>query len=245
MMLFKTYGYITMAQSLSFVSDLKFTHYMKLPPRHVFNAQIVATVLSTIIQVVVLNLALNSIPEVCTPHQKQKFTCPGGQVFFSASVIWGLIGPQRIFSPGMIYSGLFWFFLLGLLLPIVFFFTAKRFPKSPIKYLNAPLILGGTGSIPPATPLNYLSWAFFGFLFNKFIRDRWFNWWSRLNYLTSSGLDLGLALSTFVIFFAFTLNGIEAPQWWGNVKVFETMDQLGTAVQKVVSGGETFGPKTW
>lgn len=30
LMIFKTYGYITMAQALSFVSDLKFGHYMKV-----------------------------------------------------------------------------------------------------------------------------------------------------------------------------------------------------------------------
>ena len=33
MMLFKTYGYITMYQALAFVRDLKLGHYMKVPPR--------------------------------------------------------------------------------------------------------------------------------------------------------------------------------------------------------------------
>ncbi len=33
MMLFKTYGYITMYQALAFVKDLKLGHYMKVPPR--------------------------------------------------------------------------------------------------------------------------------------------------------------------------------------------------------------------
>ena len=35
MMLFKTYGYITMLQGLAFVQDMKLGHYMKLPPRYV------------------------------------------------------------------------------------------------------------------------------------------------------------------------------------------------------------------
>lgn len=34
LMLFKTYGYITMSQALSFVGDLKFGHYMKYIPRY-------------------------------------------------------------------------------------------------------------------------------------------------------------------------------------------------------------------
>lgn len=77
------------------------------------------------------------------------------------------------------------------------------------------------------------------------IRKRHFNWWSRLNYLTSSGLDLGLALSTLVIFFAFTLNNINPPSWWGNNVVFSTMDAQDKAIQVVLPPGSTFGPTKW
>lgn len=77
------------------------------------------------------------------------------------------------------------------------------------------------------------------------IRQRYFGWWSRLNYLTSSALDLGLALSTIFIFAAFTVNGIEAPSWWGNNVVTATLDAQDTAVQKVVAAGEHFGPAVW
>ncbi|KAJ5054400.1 uncharacterized protein L3040_000674 [Drepanopeziza brunnea f. sp. 'multigermtubi'] len=245
LMIFKTYGYITMAQALGFVSDLKFGHYMKIPPRTMFMAQVVATTLSCFIQIAVLNFALKNIDGICTPHQPQHFTCPGGRVFFSASVIWGLIGPGRIFSPGQIYSGLFWFFLIGAALPVIFYFAARKFPKSPIKYLMAPLLLGGASGIPPASPLNYLSWGIVGFIFQHLIRKRYFGWWSRLNYLTSAGLDLGLALSTLFIFFAFTLNGVEAPVWWGNTVTTTTMDAMDTAVQATVGPGEYFGPVVW
>lgn len=163
----------------------------------------------------------------------------------TASVIWGLIGPARIFSPGQIYSALFWFFGLGAIAPIIFYFGARKWPASPIKYLMAPLIFGGAGSIPPATPLNYLSWGLVGYIFQKVIRQKYFGWWSRLNYLTSSGLDLGLALSTLFIFFAFTMNNIEGPVWWGNTIVSATMDAQDTAVQAVVAPGQHFGPDVW
>ncbi|KAI3399059.1 hypothetical protein diail_7859 [Diaporthe ilicicola] len=245
LMIFKTFGYITMSQALSFVSDLKFGHYMKIPPRTMFMAQVVATTFSCFIQIMVLNAALKSIPNVCTTTQREHFTCPGGKVFFSASVIWGLIGPARMFSPGQIYSGLFIFFGIGTIVPIIFYFAAKKWPKSPVKYLMAPLIFGGAGSIPPATPLNYLSWGIVGFIFQYYIRKRYFNWWSRLNFLTSSGLDLGLALSTLTIFFAFTLNNINPPSWWGNDVITTTMDFTDTAIQTVLPEGQTFGPTTW
>lgn len=149
-----------------------------------------------------------------------------------------------MFSPGQIYSGLFWFFGIGFFTPIIFYFAAKKWPASPIKYLMAPLIFGGSASIPPATPLNYLSWGIVGFVFQKVIRRKYFGWWARLNYLTSSGLDLGLALSTLFIFFAFTMNSIEAPKWWGNTITTATMDAQGTAIQAVIPKGEHFGPPT-
>lgn len=236
---------------------------MKIPPRTMFLSQVVATTFSCFIQIIVLNLALNNIEDVCEPHQEDHFTCPGGRVFFSgepiqrgtskyftntgapASIIWGLLGPARMFSPGQIYSGLFLFFIVGAITPVIFYFAAKKWPQSPAKYLIAPLLFGGAGAIPPATPLNYLSWGMVGFVFQFWIKKRHFKWWSRLNFLTSSALDLGLALATLFIFFAFTLNGVEPPNWWGNSVVSTTMDVQGTAVQMHVKEGERFGPETW
>ncbi|KAK8020304.1 small oligopeptide transporter [Apiospora arundinis] len=245
LMIFKTFGYITMSQALGFVADLKFGHYMKIPPRTMFMCQVVATTFSCFIQIVVLNLALANIDGVCEPTQPEHFSCPGGRVFFSASVIWGLIGPARIFSIGQIYSGLFLFFLLGAVTPIIIYYYTKKHPKSFTRFLIAPLIFGGAGSIPPASPLNYLSWGLVGFVFQFWIKRRHFRWWSRLNFLTSSGLDLGLALATLVIFFAFTLHDIKPPSWWGNNVVESTMDFQGTAVQVKLPPGETFGPQVW
>ncbi|KAB5570146.1 OPT family small oligopeptide transporter [Coniochaeta sp. 2T2.1] len=245
LMIFKTFGYITMSQALSFVGDLKFGHYMKIPPRTMFTSQVVATTVSCFIQIAVLNYALGSIDGVCTREQPEHFTCPGGRVFFSASVIWGLIGPARMFSPGQIYFGLFFFFIVGAVTPVIIYFAAKKWPRSPLKHLMAPLIFGGSGMIPPATPLNYLSWGFVGWVFQYQIRNRHFAWWSRLNFLTSSGLDLGLALATLVIFFAFTVHGINPPSWWGNDVVVSTMDFKDTAVQVVLPQGEIFGPRVW
>ncbi|KAG6025820.1 hypothetical protein E4U41_001447 [Claviceps citrina] len=245
LMIFKTFGYITMSQALSFVSDLKFGHYMKIPPRTMFWAQVVATTLSCLVQIIVLNLALAHIPDVCDEHQRDRFTCPGGRVFYAASVIWGLIGPDRIFSPGRVYSSLFLFFPLGAALPIMVYLAARRWPKSPLRYVMTPLIFGGAGAFPPATPLNYFSWGIVGFVFQYWVKKRHPGWWGRLNFLTSSGLDLGLALSTLFIFFAFSMQGIEPPRWWGNDVVSSTMDSQGTAVQSRVREGQKFGPESW
>jgi hypothetical protein len=83
-----------------------------------------------------------------------------------------------------------------------------------------------------------------GFVFQYILKTYHFCWWSRLNYLTSSGLDLGLAMSTTVIFML-NLAGVHAPQWWGNTITHTTMDARHTAVQAVLPLGETFSLDKW
>ena len=39
-MCFKVYGYISMSQALTFLGDFKLGHYMKIPPRAMFMAQV-------------------------------------------------------------------------------------------------------------------------------------------------------------------------------------------------------------
>jgi len=210
MMLFKTYGYITMTQGLTFVQDLKLGHYLKVPQRPMFWAQLVATVWSCLVQLATIRWGLANIEGVCSVDQKDNFTCPVGRVFFNASVIWGLIGPARIFSGDATYAGLQYFWLAGGLSPLIVYSLARMFPKSPIRYINMPLIFGSTGNLPPATPLNYLSWVAVGTLFNKFIRQRYRGWWMRFNYITSAGLDCGLAVCTIIIIAALNLTNTNA-----------------------------------
>jgi hypothetical protein len=42
-MCFKVYGYISMSQALTFLQDFKLGHYMKIPPRTMFMAQVSST----------------------------------------------------------------------------------------------------------------------------------------------------------------------------------------------------------
>jgi OPT family oligopeptide transporter len=165
---------------------------MKIPPRLTWTAQMVAGLWSSLVQIATMNWALGTIKDVCSQDQPNHYSCPNGRVFFNASIIWGLIGPKRMFSIHELYSPLLIFFAVGAILPVVVYFLARAFPKSPIRYINAPILFGGAGLIPPATPLNYLSWGIVGFVFNKYIRGRYRGWWMQYNYVFSAGLDVGL-----------------------------------------------------
>ncbi|GAB1739852.1 hypothetical protein NU219Hw_g4786t1 [Hortaea werneckii] len=244
-MIFKVYSTIVLGQAQTYSQDLKLAHYMKVPPRITFWAQVVMTLWASIVQVAVMNWTLGSIDGVCSAEQPSHFTCPNGRTFFSSSITWGVIGPQRMFGPGSIYASFNYFWLLGALLPVAFFVLNRVFPHRRLRFLHAPVMLGAMAWLPPATPLSFTSWAFVGLLFNYWIRKRWNGWWSTYNYITAAALDSGLIIATLVIFFAITLPEVTVPQWWGNVQVFETMDSLGTAIRRTVTDGETFGPKQW
>ncbi len=86
-----------MNQAHAFLVDLKLGHYLKIPQRVMFFGQIIATLRSCIVQLAVMEWALDNISDICKEGQAYNFTCPNGRVFFNASVIFGLIGPKRIF----------------------------------------------------------------------------------------------------------------------------------------------------
>jgi len=136
MMMFKTWGYITMAQALTFTSDFKLGHYMKIPPRPMFWSQVVATVIAGTVQLGVQAWMFSNIPGICSEDQKDGFICPATEVFGTASIIWGVIGPARQFSSGQIYSGLSFFFLIGFLSPVFSYLISLKFPNIWFRYIK-------------------------------------------------------------------------------------------------------------
>jgi len=248
MMLFKTWGYITMFQALNFGSDLKLGHYMKIPPRTMFMCQVAAAMVAGTTQLGVQSWMFTNIEGMCTPLPM--FICPSTPVFGAASVIWGVVGPQRMFSFGQVYSGLTAFFLVGALSPIIPYVMLRRYPNSLWKYLNMPIIFNGAGYIPPATAVNYVPWIITGWFFQWFMRRRHFSWWSKYNYTLSAGLDLGVACGAVFIFFTLqfprggTIGADTVQTWWGNTVWYSNLDATGNPL-KTVAPGEIFGPSTW
>lgn len=56
---------------------------------------------------------LGNIKDLCESTNKERFTCNGAKVMYQASVIWGTIGPQRMFQSGQVYNKLVYFFIIG------------------------------------------------------------------------------------------------------------------------------------
>ncbi|KAK4739848.1 hypothetical protein R3W88_003545 [Solanum pinnatisectum] len=215
---FKVYGYMSMSQAVSFLSDFKLGHYMKIPPRSMFLVQFLGTIISGTINISVAWWLLNSIENICQDDllpPDSPWTCPGDRVFFDASVIWGLVGPKRIFGTLGNYSSMNWFFLGGAIGPVIVWLLHKMFPtQSWIPLINLPVLLGATGAMPPATPLNYNAWVIVGTIFNFFIFRYRKQWWQRYNYILSAALDAGVAFMAVLLYFSLGMEN-KGVTWWG------------------------------
>jgi len=242
MMLFKTYCFFTAGQANAFTGDLKLGHYMKIPPRVMFWSQMLGSIVCCFVVLGVQNWMIGNIDGLCQADQKAGFSCPGTNTFFVASLLWGVIGPARLFSIGQLYSPLLWFFFIGFLIPIPFYYAARRYPRSWLRYVNFPVFFNGANSIPPASGINYSSWFAVGFVFQYIMRRRHFRWWLRYNYLLSAALDSGVAIGLIIIFFCLQLpNGGFNLNWWGNTVWQNTADSNGVTFLKLADG-QTFGP---
>jgi OPT family oligopeptide transporter len=98
--IFKVIAFTGTDQAITFAGDLKLGHYMKIPPRTMFTIQVIAAGVSCIVVTSVLDWMFANIADICTPDQKDGFICPHTDLFATATLIWGGIGPARLFGSG-------------------------------------------------------------------------------------------------------------------------------------------------
>ncbi|KAI9630210.1 hypothetical protein KEM48_012153 [Puccinia striiformis f. sp. tritici PST-130] len=221
-MLFKTFSVQSLLVGLAFIQDLKLGHYMKIPPRVTFVVQIVAAILSAFVQIAVKKFLVATVPDLCDKHQANLLTCPNTSVFYSASVLWGLLGPHRQFGEGTIYRPI---------LVEVCQFTGLTIRSMLDSTCNA---------------YQLHSWILVGFIFQYVLRRMKFRWWSKYNFVLSAGLDVGTVIGAIVIFFTLQLpkgGQLGTLNWWGNTVYLETDDFEGTPYLDPPAEG--FGPLKW
>lgn len=241
-MVFVTYCYISSAQGVKFSSDLKLGHYMKIPPKLLFKVQMAATLVSSCVQIGVLNWMFVNIPGICTTEAINGFNCPIARVHFNGSILWGVVGPQRFFGPDALYRHLVWAFLIGAIAPIALWVVCKYRKKSILRKVNLPVLFGSLSWIPPATGLNFSIWAVVCFSFNYVVRRRAFAWWGKYTMTMSAALDSGLAFSLVVIFFGFIYPGLTKNfKWWGT-DIYRQGCDWQACPYLTLEPGEKFGP---
>lgn len=237
---FKSFGYVTCAHAVAFSKDMKLAHYLKIPPWHTFSAQMVATLISTFVCTAVIQYQL-TIPNVCTPDAPTRFTCPGPTTFFTAAVLWGTIGPVKVFGAEGQYGFTQLGWIIGAVIPIIFYFVLKRFPRSKFLRQFHPVAIwfGCLEYSPynfawlyPNLPIAWLSWIY--------IRNRYLGFWSKYNFVLSAAWSAGIAIAATIMLFTVQWFEVEV-DWWGTRQ--PTMGCEGTpCTLKTLGEGERFYP---
>lgn len=214
-MIFKTFAVQSLVEAINFTRDMKLGHYMKIPPRSMFIAQLSAVGVACFVQVGLKEWLFRTIPDMCAYRQKDMLVCSTTRAMYSASIIWGLVGPERLFSKGGIYNPQLYMLLVGALAPIPFWLWVRKYPKSILRNINVTVIFCVCIFTPPATGINIASFLLVGFIFQYWIRRHHFAWWSKYNYALSAALDVGTLGSLIFIFLVLALPGAKL-NWWGN-----------------------------
>ncbi|KAG7195097.1 uncharacterized protein KQ657_004214 [Scheffersomyces spartinae] len=209
----KSYGYNIDNQASNYITDQKLAHYTKLPPKAIFKGQLLSTLLSVFISLLIANWQIDNIPDLCESNQADKLSCPGANTFFYASIQYGEIGPAKVF--GGLYPVLKWCFLLGAILVIPCALFKKYGPTNLAKYFQPTIIIGGLLGYAPYNLSYATGGLYFLYFFMYYVKRHYLLWWERYNYILTLALSAGVAFSALLGFFIFLITGFSL-DWWGN-----------------------------
>ncbi|XP_041009527.1 oligopeptide transporter 5-like [Juglans microcarpa x Juglans regia] len=214
-MAFVAYSQSTKLHALNFIAEFKLGHYMKISPRSMFLVQIVGALLASTTRIFTAWWALTSIKNICVPEEGNIWTCPAVTNSYNRALIWGGIGPSRVFAPHGQYAWLYIFFLIGVVGPVMVWILSRKYPqKKWIRLINFPIIFAGTAMMPPMGAAHIWSFFIVAFIFNFLVYSRHKGWWSKHAYDLSNGLDLGTAIFG-VLYMTLALQDIYEVQWIG------------------------------
>ena len=240
LMIGKAFATNFLSQTDNYITNQKQAHYCRLPPRALFRVQILSVLVSTVVNVFLINWQLTGIDGFCTRNQKDHFICANARTFFSASVTWGVIGPKKVF--GGLYPIMKYCFLIGAVLPIPFFFAEKYIPKV-FKNINIMLILAGTLNWAPLNFTYFIQSYYISWIFNYFIRRRYISWWQKYNYLLHAALVTGTAYGALILFFSTGFRHKVGINWWGNSVSSASRDSTSEAKLLPPDDPGYFGPE--
>uniref|UniRef100_A0ACD5ZKS9 Uncharacterized protein n=1 Tax=Avena sativa TaxID=4498 RepID=A0ACD5ZKS9_AVESA len=219
-MAFELYSSRTLEYTLGNLAYFKFGFYMKIPPRDMFVALVIGSLIATTSDFAITWWIFSSVENICHPEllpRGSMWTCPNVSLMYNNMVIWGLIGPSRMLYPRGVYTKLIYFFLIGAITPIPVWILARAFPRKKwIKLIVVPALFMAGSRIPPASAVNFISWFIIGFVFNYLVFRRRKEWWAKYSLILSVALDTGVAAMAFLATLALQMQGINGVNWWGS-----------------------------
>ncbi|KAG0005143.1 hypothetical protein BGZ80_010275 [Entomortierella chlamydospora] len=223
-MTFKCYGYMAMYQCQNFLQDLKLGVYMKIPPRSMFIAQFWGTVVGGILNYYTM-LVIIDVHRAYLDGTDQDpnglWTGVSTQIYWGSALIYGALGPRRMFSSDGPYGFVFWGFLIGFILPVIQWGLSKKYPSVQWEKFNVTVITIGmsayVGGYVNGVLFSVICVFIFGFYLFRYRKA----WWTKYTFILAVALDTGAAFTGLILFLFFS-GGISpsiqvaAPSWWAN-----------------------------
>ncbi|KAF9172483.1 hypothetical protein BGX21_008434 [Mortierella sp. AD011] len=254
-MTFKCYSYMTMYQCQGLLQDLKLSIYMKIPPRNMFVGQLWGAILGGIMNyftMITIIDAHRSYLDGSSQDPNDLWTGVNTQVYWGSALIYGALGPQRMFSSKGPYGFVFWGFLIGAVIPVIQLGLSKLFPKYQWEKFNVSVFFAGIGYYVGGYCNGFLFSLISVFLFGFYLFRYHKSWWSKYAFILAVGLDTGAAITGLVLFLFFS-GGlgprfvVNPPSWWANYVTpqgdngpFLDVDRCGDS-----SGNWTGGALSW
>ncbi|KAK9464998.1 OPT oligopeptide transporter protein-domain-containing protein [Lipomyces arxii] len=241
-MMCRVYGWNVDAQAETLIGDQKLGHYCKIPPRAQLRCQLLATTIQVFITIGAYLVLENAFPDLCSLTQSSHFVCPFPNAMYTATLVWGVVGPRRVFET--LYPLLKWAFLIGVLAAAPVYYVRMYFYKY-LKHFNPILFLAGMGRFQSMYNLSYYTPGLqASFIFMYYIRRRYLAWWTKYNYVLTSALTSGVAFGAILIFVTLQVTNVNLT-WWGRTVSGAGIDGNAEASLFEVPEGEYFGPRTW
>ncbi|KAJ3260957.1 hypothetical protein HK103_006912 [Boothiomyces macroporosus] len=192
-------------QGLVYLVHLKFGTYMKIPPRVIFFMQFYGIIAGSTMNYLNFDYATrrNDLVWKATHFNSTstQWSARLPEILNSDSEIFGAISPQRFFNdPNTNYSFLFWFFLAGLLLPIITFMLAKALPRAGFHYINWPIIFQSVGLVVSGHANAIFITTLITIGTQYYLRKHYRGWYDKYNYIVAAGLDCAATLVPIIVF---------------------------------------------
>ncbi|KAG0361413.1 hypothetical protein BGZ54_009104 [Gamsiella multidivaricata] len=203
-MTFKCYGYMAMYQCMTLLSDLKLGHYMKIPPRSMFVAQFWGTIIGGVFNYFTMIVIIDSRRSYLDGTDQDPnglWTGVSPDTFWGSALIYGALGPKRMFDPNGDYG--------------------FKFPNVDWSKFNVAIIAGGMSAYPNGYVVGILPSLIVCLVFQYYLFRYHKNWWSKYTFILAAAMDTGAAFTGLFIFL-FLGGGISpqlsvaVPSWWAN-----------------------------
>lgn len=170
LMFIKALGTNIDGQAENYITNQKQAHYVRIPPWSLMRTQLLSVFINVFVALGILNFQLTGISDYCDPLNKQRFSCPTARTFYSSSVIWGVIGPKRVFDG--LYPILKYCFLIGFLVAFPCILFKWYAPKRWTKYFQPTVVMGGFTIWAPYNLSYYIGGLYLAIYFMWYLYTR-------------------------------------------------------------------------